>query len=181
LECGIHYTPSLLPRFAPVQTPLASGSTAQWTGKTSIPTNVYRQVDGWTGKIGKGGVEGRGERQSVKKPGSDEATCTLFTFTSSVALTLHDPSTTPARPQHDPSGTGAGRVVGRLKHPFRPMFIRLGTVGRVKRDQGGWVVPAWQRGDVEASECVLYAFMLRRFHARRFTTHFPPIFLPNPV
>jgi hypothetical protein len=36
----------------------------QWTGKTSIPTNVYRQVDGWTGKTGKGGSRSS-ERRSM--------------------------------------------------------------------------------------------------------------------
>jgi hypothetical protein len=40
--------------------------TAHWTGKTALLTNVYRQVDGWTGKIGqRGWVVKASEHQSV--------------------------------------------------------------------------------------------------------------------
>ena len=39
-----------------------------------------------------------------------------------------------------PAGTSAGRVVGRVKPRLQPMFMRLGTAGRVKWDRGGGAV-----------------------------------------
>jgi hypothetical protein len=69
--------------------------TGQWTGKTSIPTNVYWQVDGWTGKIGKGGM-GSFERESVAA--MERRCCALFTLTR---FTLDAP-----RPQRDGSWDG---------------------------------------------------------------------------